>query len=191
MPISFSCHQCGRSLKAPESAAGKSTKCPGCAATVTCPDAVYDAELLVAPTSRADAYGVADRDPDGAYAAAGPPVGAAVDPEARRPCPMCGEMIIATAAKCRFCGEIFDATLKKAGLGLGGKEARSIASAQRNLVLCVLLFVACAIGQSAIRRAIEMKHDPAMALVGLVIAAITLAVWIGLASYVFLIAKRM
>jgi hypothetical protein len=34
--------------------------------------------------------------------------------EARRPCPMCGEMIMATAAKCRYCGEIFDPTLKKA-----------------------------------------------------------------------------
>jgi hypothetical protein len=27
---------------------------------------------------------------------------------------MCGEMIVATAAKCRFCGEIFDPTLKRA-----------------------------------------------------------------------------
>ena len=26
---------------------------------------------------------------------------------------MCGEMIVATAAKCRFCGEVFDPTLKK------------------------------------------------------------------------------
>ena len=33
--------------------------------------------------------------------------------ESRRPCPMCGEMILATAAKCRFCGEAFDPTLKK------------------------------------------------------------------------------
>src|SRR5438093_1473202 len=27
---------------------------------------------------------------------------------------MCGEMILATAAKCRYCGEIFDPALKKA-----------------------------------------------------------------------------
>ncbi|HKB42381.1 MAG TPA: hypothetical protein VKD72_38500 [Gemmataceae bacterium] len=33
--------------------------------------------------------------------------------EARRPCPMCGEMIIASAVKCRFCGEIFDPTLRR------------------------------------------------------------------------------
>ncbi len=31
----------------------------------------------------------------------------------RRPCPMCGEMIVATAAKCRFCGEIFNPELKR------------------------------------------------------------------------------
>ena len=36
------------------------------------------------------------------------------DGRGRRPCPMCGEMIVATAAKCRFCGEVFDPTLKKA-----------------------------------------------------------------------------
>jgi hypothetical protein len=31
----------------------------------------------------------------------------------RRPCPMCGEMILTTAAKCRYCGEVFDETLKR------------------------------------------------------------------------------
>jgi hypothetical protein len=33
--------------------------------------------------------------------------------EARKPCPMCGETIMASAVKCRFCGEVFDARLKK------------------------------------------------------------------------------
>jgi hypothetical protein len=32
--------------------------------------------------------------------------------EARRPCPECGEMIMVTAAKCRFCNAIFDPRLK-------------------------------------------------------------------------------
>jgi predicted RNA-binding Zn-ribbon protein involved in translation (DUF1610 family) len=187
MPISFSCHQCGRNLKAPDNAAGKSSKCPGCGATVTCPEAVYNAELLEAPPAEAEAYAVAD--PDGAYAMAAPPVAAAAQ-EARRPCPMCGEMIVVGAAKCRFCGEIFDETLKKAGLG-GNPEARSIASAHRNLVICVVLFVICAFGQSAIRRAMAMNPDPALGLVSLVIAAITLAAWIGLAIYIFLIARKL
>jgi hypothetical protein len=29
---------------------------------------------------------------------------------------MCGEMILASAAKCRFCGEVFDSDLKQAGV---------------------------------------------------------------------------
>jgi hypothetical protein len=33
--------------------------------------------------------------------------------ETRKPCPMCGEMIVRDAAKCRYCGEIFDPELKK------------------------------------------------------------------------------
>ena len=37
MSISFVCKQCGKKLKAPDSAAGKSSKCPGCGAAVTCP----------------------------------------------------------------------------------------------------------------------------------------------------------
>ena len=46
MPISFPCPQCGKKLKAPDDAAGKSSKCPGCGGTVTCPEPVYDAEVV-------------------------------------------------------------------------------------------------------------------------------------------------
>jgi hypothetical protein len=189
MPISFSCHQCGRNLKAPESAAGKSTKCPGCAATVTCPDAVYDAELLEAPSSGADAYGVANRDLDGAYAVAGSPVGAAVAPDARRPCPMCGEMIIATAAKCRFCGEVFDATLKK--VGPGGKQDKSIASAQRNLVISILLWLACFAASGGLQSSIRANRDPGLNLAILIVSVVFLAANIGIACFVFLLEKKM
>jgi hypothetical protein len=37
MTITFECQSCGRKLKAPDGAAGKSSKCPGCGALVTCP----------------------------------------------------------------------------------------------------------------------------------------------------------
>ena len=117
MSISFTCATCGKKLKAPDNAAGKASKCPGCGSPVTCPEAVYDAELVDAPPGGVDPF--ADLDTDKPYAMAGPAAGMPAAPdapsgEARRPCPMCGEMIVATAAKCRYCGEIFDPTLKKA-----------------------------------------------------------------------------
>ena len=37
MSISFECPTCGKHLKAPDAAAGKSSKCPGCGGKVTCP----------------------------------------------------------------------------------------------------------------------------------------------------------
>src|SRR5262245_18176980 len=115
MPISFSCPQCGKKFKAPDNALGKSSKCPGCGSPVTCPEPIYDAELVEPPpagSGRAEPY--ADLDPDKPYAMVDPDSVAAPATESRRPCPMCGEMILATAAKCRYCGEVFDPALKKA-----------------------------------------------------------------------------
>ena len=114
MSISFQCPQCGKKLKAPDEAAGKSSKCPGCGGKVTCPEPVYDAELFdeSQPPPGLDPY--ADLDADKPYGVVEPQAGAAASAEGRRPCPMCGEMILATAAKCRYCGEVFDSTLKKA-----------------------------------------------------------------------------
>jgi predicted RNA-binding Zn-ribbon protein involved in translation (DUF1610 family) len=117
MAISFSCPRCGKKLKAPDNAAGKSSKCPGCGSPVTCPEPIYDAELVDAPPGGLDPY--ADLGTDEGYGLVGPAQGApAAAPEspaadARRPCPMCGEMIVANAAKCRYCGEVFDPALKK------------------------------------------------------------------------------
>jgi hypothetical protein len=69
--------------------------CPECKASVTVPDSAFAAEEAVAPG------------PAPATSPAGQPG------EARRPCPMCGEMILASAIKCRFCGEVFDETLRR------------------------------------------------------------------------------
>ena len=41
------------------------------------------------------------------------PVADGEDESDRRPCPMCGEMVKASAAKCRYCGEIFDEDLRR------------------------------------------------------------------------------
>ncbi len=116
MSISFLCARCGKKLKAPDAAAGKSSKCPGCGSTVTCPEPVYDAEVVemeVAPETPSGFNPFADLDDDKPYGVAGPQPVEQTSDDGRRPCPMCGEMIVASAAKCRFCGEVFDATLKK------------------------------------------------------------------------------
>ncbi len=62
---------------------------------------------------------------------------AAAAADGRRPCPMCGEMIVAGAAKCRYCGEVFDSTLKKVKKSGGKKGAmKSIATLQKYLLIC-------------------------------------------------------
>src|SRR6516162_2664927 len=107
MSISFKCPQCGKKLKAPDAAAGKTSTCPGCGGKVTCPEPVYDAEVVeMTPleSESADPYGdLAEGD---AYGVVEPLPAASSSTEGRRPCPMCGEMIVATAAKCRHCGEV-------------------------------------------------------------------------------------
>ncbi len=118
MTISVKCKTCGKKLKAPDSAAGKKAKCPGCGKVVKIPEPVYDAEEVddgvddaVEDYEDYEDYGAADDSEsygfDGADEYSAPAM------EQRRPCPMCGEMIVAKAAKCRFCGEILDPALKR------------------------------------------------------------------------------
>ena len=107
MTISVNCPECGKTLKAKESAAGKKAKCPSCGGAIQIPDVVeaVDAESVDDGGSGFDNF-----DDLAGMEASGAPVEREPD---RRPCPACGEMIAEKAAKCRFCGEIFDKTLKK------------------------------------------------------------------------------
>jgi predicted RNA-binding Zn-ribbon protein involved in translation (DUF1610 family) len=105
--IRMTCSGCGAKLKVSDGAVGKTMPCPKCGKVLTVSEPVYDAEAISEPTSPTyDPYPL-DEPAPGSTA----PVPAGED---RHPCPMCGEMILATAAKCRFCGEIFDPALKKA-----------------------------------------------------------------------------
>ena len=106
MSISVSCDSCGKQLKVKDDAAGKRVKCPGCGKAVQIPqsDDVMDAEA----------------DDDNPFA--GGDISSDGPDYDRKPCPACGEMIVNTAAKCRFCGEIFDATLKKSSKAQSGKS---------------------------------------------------------------------
>ena len=105
MSIEVSCQSCGKVLKAKDSAAGKTAKCPDCGNAIQIPEAVYDAEEEDwGGGYEDDGYGFDMNDVQNAPA----------DVDAnRKPCPMCGEMIVSNAAKCRFCGEVFDPRLKK------------------------------------------------------------------------------
>ena len=126
MAISFQCPNCGKKLKAPDSAAGKQSSCPGCGNLVTCPEPVYDAEVveMTHGADRGRARPVRAWPTNAAAGPALPRTAPAPAAEGRRPCPMCGEMILATAAKCRYCGEVFDPTLKKVAAKKKGKKAR-------------------------------------------------------------------
>ena len=104
------------------------------------PDAVFDAELAgnrfgqppfpslgkMAPAAHADPWLRNTVTPDA------PPPSIAAG-ESRRPCPQCGEMIVAGAAKCRFCNAVFDPRLRGRAYralgmnhGLPGKRAKQI-----------------------------------------------------------------
>jgi DNA-directed RNA polymerase subunit M/transcription elongation factor TFIIS len=140
MTISVNCPECGKTLKAKESAAGKKAKCPSCGGTIQIPNVVeaVDAESLD------DDYGGGPNFDDFSGMEDS---GTAVEREPdRRPCPVCGEMIAEKAAKCRFCGEIFDKTLKKK------KKKKGSSSDQEELtgvdwVLIVLCSgIACILG---------------------------------------------
>jgi DNA-directed RNA polymerase subunit M/transcription elongation factor TFIIS len=103
MPISVKCPDCLTGLKAPETLAGKKAKCPQCGSIVPIPAAESDAVAVVnkkkPPIDEEFVdYGDAEDDADTSDESA----------DERRPCPMCGERILATAVKCRFCGEIVD-----------------------------------------------------------------------------------
>jgi predicted RNA-binding Zn-ribbon protein involved in translation (DUF1610 family) len=115
VPISFECPHCGKKLKAPDGAVGKSSKCPGCGNAAICPEPIYDAEVVggtgeepLGLNSDANLGG------DKPYGLIGPPAPAALPAESRRPCPMCGEMILSSAVKCRYCGEVFDDGIRRA-----------------------------------------------------------------------------
>jgi hypothetical protein len=145
------CPGCGKDIQIPDSMAGKRVKCPACAHIWQVPGPVVDAEEVPEfPTLESrfdemmsDSYPLATD-----FGRAGGPAGQPVTPAepARRPCPMCGEMIVVGAAKCRYCDAIFDETLKRATKkktrGGGSSDDHSLSAV--DWVLCLIpLNIAC------------------------------------------------
>jgi predicted RNA-binding Zn-ribbon protein involved in translation (DUF1610 family) len=115
MPIVFNCSTCGKKVRAPDDAGGKRMRCPACQAIVTVPMEIVEAEEIETPPA-AEGYEAAPAEGETYQLAqdqapAGAEAGQEADAE-RSPCPMCGEMIRRSAAKCRYCGEVFDPELR-------------------------------------------------------------------------------
>lgn len=156
MPISVKCTDCGKLLKAPDALAGKKAKCPDCGAIVPIPKAALDAEEIsdepVAKPKPKKKPVEAEYDTtfdDLADDEAEAPVDESAK---RKPCPMCGEMIAQTAAKCRFCGEVLDPAMRKRA-----KQKSSAGSDDEltgvDIAVCVLCgLIGCIIGIFALIR---------------------------------------
>ena len=156
MPISVKCSDCGKLLKAPDALAGKKAKCPDCGAIVPIPNAALDAEEMGdEPVSKPKAKkNLVEEDYDSTFDdIADDEANAPLDESAKRkPCPMCGELIAKTAAKCRFCGEVLDPALRKRA-----KKSSSSSSEDEltgvDIALCVLCSgIGCIVGIVALCR---------------------------------------
>jgi hypothetical protein len=83
---------------------------------VQIPKKVYEAEELFDESAEPGTGESAATAPDDDYGFMDPSLDereAPAEPE-RKPCPVCGEMILLNAAKCRHCGEVLNKKLKKA-----------------------------------------------------------------------------
>ncbi len=160
MPISVKCADCGKELKAPDALAGKKAKCPQCGSVIPIPAPVADAEEIDDddPPAAKPAASKSSSKPKPRMAKKeieeecddefGDDVedSAEESEDGRRACPMCGEMIVATAAKCRFCGEVLDSKLRKSGKSRSGRKGkgdpadlRTIAKHQKGILVCILI----------------------------------------------------
>ncbi len=102
---------------------------------------------------------------------------------------MCGEMILTTAAKCRYCGEVFDSTLKKTKKSGGKKgELRKVAALQKYLVMSILVFILSYIGLIAATVAMQPAQpgqaQPGGAMIAIVGVLVLLVLVASLGSWV-------
>lgn len=105
MPIPFSCTVCGQTVQALDHLSGQTMRCPYCREITPVPEQIVEAVEVSAPQLVETSI----------------PVKSAAE-AMRRACPTCGEMIMATARKCRFCGELLDEALKEEAERSEGKR---------------------------------------------------------------------
>lgn len=76
----------------------------------------------------------------------------------RRPCPMCGGMIVVTARKCRFCGEVFER-----GAGSGGLDAKFVNRFRREVHALGGFWIFMGVLQALFAIGVYASRDPAAA----------------------------
>src|SRR4051794_26873235 len=139
MSISFECPTCARHLKAPDAAAGKSSKCPGCGGKVTCPAPAKAASAVPMPAAvkppkdpKPPAADPFENPDDGSpYALIEP------DPVEPPPAPVTESASDAEAK----------AKLKKGGKGKKGRAyLRDVAVSQKGILVSILLQIVTQIG---------------------------------------------
>ena len=168
-----------------DSAVGKRAKCPACGQIMIVPGAAQAAEQFGSPPTEAPAGPYSPQpaagggedwlsDLSGPGQAAGPVDSSAGSGE-RRPCPECGEMIVAGAAKCRFCGAVFDPRLRAAAArSRAGQDDEKLAAF--DWILCILCSnIGCIVG---IVYAVQGKPK-GMKMVGISILVNVVAFFIG------------
>ncbi len=176
MSISFQCPQCGKKLKAPESAAGRSSNCPGCGNKVTCPlpgDDGEAVEMQLTPVKPKGFDPFADVDSDKPYGVAAPDPSSVADADATP-------------------------TLKRPGKTKSGKgkkkaELKSIALYQRYLIIFILIQILTNIACVAYFRAAPL--DPtkpaggSIAIIGLILI-VGLSTGIAATVFAFLLTMK-
>ena len=118
------CDSCGTRLKIPSTMKpGMKLKCPKCGGVVTMQAELADEAYAIVHDSSAEVVATS--------AAASHSVPAAQLASDTRPCPFCGEQILATAAKCRHCGEFIDPA-RAAARSRASKAAASDSTSEMN-----------------------------------------------------------
>lgn len=183
MPIETRCRSCGKLLVAPESAAGRQAKCPECGDAVEIP--IFIVETEPEPALELDQFDE--------HFQSGPTAQRAL-PAPERPCPECGELIRASAIRCRFCdanlmsGNVYGAYpylpvttgLAVASLVLGILSLVMICVWFLSPLLAILSIVFAAFDMSAS----HSRGEPAngLAIAGLVLGAVTGSLWLVFAA---------
>ena len=188
MPISMNCPSCGKTLSAPDNAAGKNAKCPACGNLMIVPTGVVEAEVIgpagqePAPNEfrlMDDLLASAPSQSPASSAGAGPEPG-------RQPCPECGEMIVKGAAKCRFCNAIFDPALKhlsSARLGGSNIELKRIASYQRGVISCILVQILAYMAYGSLKANLALAGVASLVVIIAVVSGVVYAVLLATRVY--------